>query len=134
MSPVTYVFTILASLFTIALVVWMLRRGRLRERHAIWWLLAGLLALIVSVFPVTLDWATAALGFNVGSNLVFFVSIAVLVLVCIQNSSELTRVEAQVRKLAEEVALLHLGLDDGQSATRGTAPDTPGDPKGLSKR
>jgi hypothetical protein len=118
MSIVTYVFAIVASLATLALVIWLLRRGRLRERHAIWWIVAATLALIVSVFPSTLAWASQLLGFNLGSNLVYFVSIAVLFLVCIQHSAELTRVEAQVRRLAEEVALLRMELDaaDGSGA------------------
>lgn len=111
MSIVTYVFAIVASLATLGLVVWLLRRGRLRERHAIWWIVAATLALVVSVFPATLAWASQLLGFNLGSNLVYFVSIAVLFLVCIQHSAELTRVEAQVRRLAEEVALLRMEAD-----------------------
>jgi hypothetical protein len=108
MSVVAYVFPILAALFTLVLVIWMLRRGRLRERHAIWWIVGGTLALVVSVFPVTLTWATAVLGFNLGTNLVYFVSIALLVLVCIQHSSELTKIESQMRTLAEELALAKL--------------------------
>jgi len=110
-SPVTYVFAIIAAVATLAMVLWMLRQGRLRERHAIWWLGAGVLALIVSVFPQTLAWATIVLGFNLGANLVYFVSIAVLVLVCIQHSSELTKIEAQMRSLAEEVTLLKIERD-----------------------
>ena len=108
MNPVPYVFAIGTALFTLCLVIWMLRRGRLRERHAVWWITAGILALIVSIFPVTLEWASAVVGFQLGTNLVYFVSIASLALVCIQHSAELTRVEAQVRVLAEDVAILRL--------------------------
>lgn len=111
MNPVAYFFAIAAALFTLSLVIWMLRKGRLRERHAIWWIVGGILALIVSLFPVTLEWATALVGFQLGTNLIYFVSIALLVLVCIQHSSELTKVEAQVRTLAEELAILKLKLD-----------------------
>ncbi|PJJ71230.1 hypothetical protein CLV46_0772 [Diaminobutyricimonas aerilata] len=118
MSPVTYAFAVASSVFTLALVVWLLRRGRLRERHAIWWLIASSLALIVSIFPATLAWATSLLGFSIGSNLVYFTSIAILVLVCIQHSSELTRVEAQVRTLAEEVALLRLAVSEPDDPSR----------------
>lgn len=127
MNVVTYVFAIVASVATLALVIWMLRRGRLRERHAIWWIIAATLALIVSVFPATLTWATHLLGFNLGSNLVYFVSIAVLFVVCIQHSSELTRVEAQVRRLAEEVALLRLEAGDADAAADLGGDTTPRD-------
>lgn len=122
MSPVAYIFAIGAALFTLGLVVSMLRRGRLRERHAIWWIVGSFFALVVSVFPATLEWASSLIGFELGTNLVFFVSIALLVLVCIQHSSELTRVEAQVRTLAEELTLQKLKIE--QSGSRATAART----------
>jgi hypothetical protein len=110
MSSTSYVFGILASLITLAVVIEMLRRRRLRERHAIWWLIAGLLALIVGVFPATLVWAANLVGVQVPTNLVFFVSIAILFLVCIQHSSELTHLEEQTRTLAERAALQEMRI------------------------
>lgn len=62
MSLGTYILGVAAALFTLVYVVEMLRRRRLRERHAVWWLLAGTLALIVGVFPVVLDWAANIVG------------------------------------------------------------------------
>ena len=115
MSLIQYFFAIACAIFTLALVVWLLRKGRLRERHAIWWIIGGLLALITSVFPATLQWATHLLGFNLGANLVYFVSIALLVLVCIQHSSELTKIESQVRSMAEELAILRMNLDHAKA-------------------
>jgi hypothetical protein len=121
----TYIFGIVSVLIALALVVELLRRGRLRERHAIWWLGAGVLALIASVFPQTVLWAAALLGIEVPVNLVFFVSIAILVIVCLQASSELTLLEARTRVLAERVALLEerdrqrtSGGDDEGPSTR----------------
>ncbi|GGK95425.1 hypothetical protein GCM10007382_14570 [Salinibacterium xinjiangense] len=111
MSPITYIFGIAAALGILLVVVEMLRRGRLRERHAIWWIVAGVLALVIGVFPTVLDWAAGLLGITLPTNLVFFVSIAVLFLVCIQNSAELTKLENKTRTLAEEVTLLSLRLD-----------------------
>lgn len=108
MSLASYLLGIAAALITLIVVFEMMRRRRLRERHAIWWLIAGILALIVGVFPATLAWAAAVVGVAVPTNLVFFVSVAILFLVCIQSSSELTRLEAQTRLLAERSALLEL--------------------------
>ncbi|ANJ27672.1 DUF2304 domain-containing protein [Agromyces aureus] len=110
MSVTSYIFGILAALGTLVVVVEMLRRRRLRERHAFWWLLAGVLALVVGVFPVTLDWAAQAIGIAVPVNLVFFVSIAILFLVCIQTSAELTVLESKTRVLAEQSALQDLRI------------------------
>jgi hypothetical protein len=110
MSITSYIFGILAALLTLGVVIEMLRRGRMRERHAIWWLVAGLLALIIGVFPSILDWLAGLVGVGAPVNLVFFVSIAVLFLVCIQHSSELTTLESKTRTLAERSALHELRI------------------------
>jgi hypothetical protein len=110
MSLASYILGIVAALVTLGIVLEMLRRRRLRERHAIWWIIASLLALIAGVFPALLAQVSHLLGVAVPTNLVFFVSIAILVLVCLQHSSELTQLESKTRKLAERVALLDLRL------------------------
>lgn len=112
MSLVSYIFGITAALLVLALVIELLRRGRLRERHAIWWLIAGTLALVAGVFPETLNWAASLVGIVVPINLVFFVSVAILFLVGLQHSAELTRLESKTRILAERVAIIELELRD----------------------
>jgi hypothetical protein len=108
MSVTSYIFGIVAAVVTLAVVAELLRRRRLKERHAIWWLIAGVLALIVGIFPKALDWAASVVGVAVPTNLVFFVCIIILFLVCLQHSSELTRLEERVRTLAERVAIQHV--------------------------
>ena len=112
MTLTSYIFGVLSALLTLAVVIEMLRRRRLRERHAIWWLIAGALALIVGVFPNTLVWAARLVGVAVPLNLVFFVSTAVLFFVCIQHSAELTALEAKTRSLAEASALLEMRVSE----------------------
>ncbi|WP_104192147.1 DUF2304 domain-containing protein [Cryobacterium sp. Y82] len=112
MTVTSYIFGILSALVALAVVVELLRRRQLRERHAMWWLFAGTMALIVGVFPKTLEWASEVVGIDVPTNLVFFVSIAILVLVCLQHSAELTVLESKSRTLAESVAMQDLRLRD----------------------
>jgi hypothetical protein len=128
MTVASYIFGILAALITLGVVIEMLRRRRLRERHAVWWLIAGTLALIVGVFPSTLEWAAGLVGVQLPANLVFFVSIAILFLVCIQHSSELTRLEEQTRSLAEKIAMHEIRFGRLEDATDSTChPDETGD-------
>lgn len=128
MSIASYILGVVAALVTLAVVFEMLRRRRLRERHAIWWLIAGILALVVGVFPGTLAWAASIIGVAVPTNLIFFVSVAILFLVCIQHSSELTALESQSQMLAEKVALQSLRLEDLENgvAMRSATPPTDG--------
>lgn len=116
MTVATYVLGIVSAAAILVVVIEMLRRHRLRERHAIWWVVAGVLALIIGIFPQTLEWAAGVLGIQVPTNLVFFVSIAILFLVALQSSSELTQLESKTRTLAEQVALLELRIRELESA------------------
>lgn len=110
MTTASYVLGIVASVLVLVVVIELLRRRRLRERHAVWWFGAGFLALVISVFPVTLVWLSRFVGVEIPTNLVFFLSIAVLFLVCLQYGSELTKLESKTRSLAEHVSILDMRL------------------------
>lgn len=104
MSPITYVFGIVVAVLALFAIIELMRRGTLRERHAVWWFIGGILALVIAVFPQTLTWAATTLGVAVPVNLVFFIAIALLFLVSLQYGAELTRIEAKMRALAERAA------------------------------
>ena len=95
-----------AALITFVFVIDLLRRGVLREKYAVLWLFFSGAALLLAIFPAVLVWFTGMLGVAEPVNLLFFVTIVLLVLVSIQLSYELSRHEARIRRLAEEVALL----------------------------
>lgn len=116
LSVTTYVFGILAAIAVLFVIFGLLRRGTLRERHAVWWIIAGLLALVIAVFPHLLVWASRLLGVEVPANLVFFVAIGLLVLLTLQHSAELTRAEDRIRVLAEQSAALDLRVRDLERA------------------
>lgn len=106
MTPTAYLVGIAGAILMLSVVIELLRRRRLRERHAVWWLIATGLAVVAGLFPGLLVWAANLVGVVLPANLVFFVSIGVLVLVCIQHSAELTDLESETRVLAERTALL----------------------------
>ncbi|MBD8584934.1 hypothetical protein EDF18_0863 [Frigoribacterium sp. PhB107] len=116
MNVTSYVFSIAASLLAVGVVVERLRRRRLRERHAVWWLVAGVGALVISVFPQLTAWAADLVGVEQPANLAFFASIVIIFLVCVQFSAELTDLEDKVRSLAEESAMNDLRLHDLEKA------------------
>lgn len=100
-----------ASLVIFVFIFDLLRRGVLREKYAVLWLFIAGVALFFAVFPQVLDWIGLKLGVAQPVNLLFFVSSVVLVLVSVQLSYELSRHEARIRRLAEEVALLRQEIE-----------------------
>lgn len=99
------------SLIVMVSLFEMLRRHRLREKYALIWFVIAVGVLVVALVPGLLAWATSLLGLQVPANLLFFVASLVLLVLTLQHSYELGRVEDRTRTLAEEVALLRLELE-----------------------
>lgn len=112
-------FGVAAAVVLLVFILELLRRGILREKFAILWLAVSTLLVVMAVFPGLLRGAADALGFEVPSNLLFFTGILFLLLVCVQLSYEVSRLEARTRRLAEDLALL-------TAQTRVSAPRPPG--------
>lgn len=125
MNPITYAFGILAAVLALVAIIELMRRGTLRERHAVWWSVGGVLALVIAVFPQTLNWAAALVGVTLPVNLVFFVAIGLLFLVSLQYGAELTRIEEKMRTLAEKAAFHEQRIEEleRRNSAPGTAPE-----------
>lgn len=91
-------------------VLLMLRVGKLREKYAVLWLVVGGLTIVLGLFPSMLDFAASVVGVRVPANLLFALSIVLLVGVGLHVSRELTILEDETRILAEEVALLRSSI------------------------
>ncbi len=102
----TYVLGVTVALAVTVFVLEMLRRGYLKEKFAALWLVVCLTLLVVAIFPSLLRSAADLLGVEVPSNLLFLGAGLLLLVVSVQLSHEVSRVEARTRRLAEEVALL----------------------------
>lgn len=95
----------------LAVVLWMLLTRRLREKYAVLWILIALAVLVVGLFPGLLGALTAVLGVQLPSNLLFATAILLLLGVALHLSWELSQVEEETRRLAEEAAILRAQLD-----------------------
>lgn len=101
----SYVLGLLAAVGTAAFIFEMLRRGILREKFAAPWMFVGGGLLLCAVFLGLLRTVADLVGAAVPSNLLFLMA-AVLLLVSVQLSYEVSRPKARSRRLAEEIALL----------------------------
>jgi hypothetical protein len=125
MNTAAYVLGIAVPVLVIVVVLEQLRRGKMRERHAIWWLVFGALALVAGIFPALLETAAELVGVELPINLVFFVAISIAFLVFLQHSAELTQLEAKTRDLAERYALLEFEVRTMRQEGEPPEPGTP---------
>jgi hypothetical protein len=105
----------LALLFFVAAlfgIVQLVRHRQLKEKYAILWIVLSLGTIVLLVFPGILFWASDLVGVQVPANLLFSITLALLAAVSVHLSWEASRSEERIRRLAEEVALLRLRLDE----------------------
>jgi hypothetical protein len=118
----TTIIGVLAGLAVLLFTVELLRRNALREKYAVLWLLVALTGVVFTVFPNLLAGLAHRLGFQVPANLVFALAAMVLLVVGMQLSLEVGRLEDRSQRLAEEVALLRLDIDKLESERRTAGP------------
>lgn len=134
MSPVL-TLGVVGAVATLLVLFEMLRRQRLREKYAVIWVVVAVGTVLLVIFPGLLTRASALLGVQVPSNLLFFAASMLLLLLSIQFSYEIGRLEDRTRTLAEEVGLLNLRLeqltaDDVGGPVDASEEDLGGEPAG----
>lgn len=127
MSRLT-VGTLVLAVALLVLVFELLRRRRLREKYVAIWVAVAAGTVVLAIFPELLYRGASLLGVQTPSNLLFLVSLIVLLAISLQLSGEVGQLEEQTRTLAEEVGSIRLELErlqrrgdeDGQSNGRTT--------------
>ena len=114
------------AVLVLVIIVGLLLRRQLREKYATLWLIIGLALLILAVFPGLLIGMSKALGVAVPSNLIFALAIVLLVGVALHLSWELSRAEDEVRRVAEDVAVLRLEVEELRRVTEHQPDDAAG--------
>ncbi|WP_344196352.1 DUF2304 domain-containing protein [Aeromicrobium alkaliterrae] len=116
------------GLALIGSVLVLLLRRQLREKYAVLWIVIGLAVVVVGAVPGLLVGLTDAVGVQVPSNLLFAMSIVLLLGVALHLSWELTRSEEQIRRLAEETAINRAEIEALRARWESAAPPSTTDP------
>src|SRR3712207_5959762 len=102
------VLGLIGSVVVLVAIIEMMRRHRLREKYAVIWFLVATGVLTLAIFPGLLTGTADLVGVQVPVNLLFFAGSLVLLVLTLQHSYELGRLEEKTRTLAEELALLRM--------------------------
>jgi len=124
-SDTARILAVVGSLGLAALVLYLVRRRALREEYTPIWMGVSAGLLLLSLSETLLRDLTRAVGAWTQSSTLFFLGEVFLVIICLNFAVRLTRASAQMRRLAQELALLRTRLDAlGQA----------GEPEDLSDR
>lgn len=124
----TIILGITGSAVVLIALFEMMRRHRLREKYAVLWFFVALGVLAMAIFPGLLSGLAELVGVELPVNLLFFIASLVLLIISLQHSYELGRLEEKTRVLAEEIGLLRLELDRRTREAHPTRHEDPSDP------
>ncbi len=99
---------ILAIVLSVALLVFvfaLLRSNVLPEKYAVVWLIAGVVSVILSIFPGILNGVAKFIGISQPINLIFFAGFFLVLLFLMQLTLELARTRDELRRVVQSVAL-----------------------------
>ena len=100
------VFFLILAVLICTFVVIQVRNQRMKERYAALWLIIGTTIIVLGVFPNLLNGVAHFVGVALPVNLLFLLSILLLMGVSIHLTLELSRLSEKTRILAEEAAIL----------------------------
>ncbi len=127
MSSRAHVMLAILVALVLVLIVALVRRRQLKAKYSLLWLSVGGVMVVFAAVPGLLDWTADRLGIYYEPTLLILLGMAMLLLVVMHFSYELTRMENRVRTLAEESTLLRHRVAALERAARGSDDDDPAD-------
>jgi hypothetical protein len=105
MSPQQKLFAILTSVALLLVIVELVRRRKLAEEYSVLWILIGVVILSLVVWYDMLLLTTRLIGAVSPTTTLFIFGIVFLILVNLHFSIKISKLSAQVRRFAQEMAV-----------------------------
>ncbi len=87
-------------------VILLIRKGRLKEKYSILWLIAGFFICIFSISRRFLEWISFSIGIYYPPTLLFLAGVLFLVVINISFSVTISELSTKIEVLAQRLALL----------------------------
>ena len=117
-QPILKLIAIAVSLGWLGLILELVRRGRLREDHALLWLLTGVALLAFSLFEGALRFMADLIGVVYAPSILFGIGMMFAVVILLFQGITISRLQTQNKELAQDVALLAWEVQQWQKAHR----------------
>jgi hypothetical protein len=107
MSIVLRIALILVSFLTVIFTLKKIRKTQLDIDDAIYWIVASVILLIISIFPQLAIWASKLLGIESPANFVFLFVIFVILIRLFNLTIELSILRNRLNRLTQRLAITH---------------------------
>jgi hypothetical protein len=127
MSTRAHVMLAILVALAILVIIRLVRRRHLKAKYSLLWLTLGGFMVVIAAVPGLLDWTAGRLGIYYEPTLLILLGLALLLLIVMHFSYELSRMENRVRTLAEEAAILRHRVDQLEAGNQSVEPPDQGE-------
>lgn len=109
------IMAILLSAGLLIIIFELVRRRKLKEEYSWLWMLTGVAILILAIWYDLLVFITHLVGAALPASVLFFFGIFFLVLINLYFSVKVSTLATQIKKLAQEIAILNSKVESCSS-------------------
>lgn len=125
MTPTQRVFAIVTSLATLLFILELVRRRKLREEYSWLWILTAAGMLVLASWYGLIEKISRLIGAVTPTTTLFLFALLFLLAISVHFSTMISRLQQQVRRLTQELALLRADRGEGDDR-RDPGPSRPG--------
>ncbi len=118
-----YFFITIGVLFIIYILI-SVKKNDFTIQESSFWILGGVVVLLLSIFYKSLDKISSKLGIAYGSSFVFLLGIMFLLLMNFRNSKRILKLNEKIIKLSHKVSILELELKEKKDVKENSSKKT----------
>jgi len=111
----------LIAVLVVLVVIELVRRRRLSEEFSLLWFIASVGAAVLAIWTGLLSWITRTIGALYETSTIFFFGLLFVMVVLLYYAVKITALTQEVRRLAQEAALLRFRLEQADDRREGGA-------------
>ena len=108
------IFAVVASISIFIVIIYLVKKGRLREEYSWLWLLTGAVILVLSLWYDLLLLLTNLIGAVTATTTLFIFGILFLMLITLHFAIKISSLTDQVKNLAQKLSLLEMEREQGK--------------------
>lgn len=114
--------TMVIGLLIAAMILWLVRRDHLHGPYAVWWIGIALTVSLLGLFPRLFDLIAGRLGISYPPMLAVVLGFGLLLIKILTMDLERSRQERQIRRLAQQIAMLEARRPSAESVATSQSP------------
>lgn len=118
MIVIAQIVVIVVSMFIILFVIELVRRKRMKEKHALFWLSAGMFSLAVGIFLNTYGSLVRSIGVMEPGVFTLFLGFSFLFVVTLYQSVQISKMSDDVKTLIQRIGILQTELSEVRGSVK----------------